>query len=139
MNYTRYIIDLQGNGRFFKMFLLNLGVPTQYIETAVVPQTYLDMTYNECASQILMAFDSDDIRLFYQKLMNLPDMKFFQNISVLHDPVKYDMFCKQFREFGVFLAFQIQEKIGLNLNAEYLLESIAEDFIVIGVSLKEQR
>lgn len=133
MNYTRYVLDLEGHGRVFKVELLNFGVSTEYIQTSITCSSYLDFVYNECASQILTVFEPD-IEKFLIKLTHLPDMKFFENIPVLQRPDVQPMFCNKFREFGFNLATIIARRIGLFMDAQYLLETIADDYIIIGVS-----
>ncbi len=127
---TTYILGLEGCGQYFKMALRNLGLK----ETPVVQRDHssseLEFVYKQCAEQILIAYEGDE-RQFFQRLLLLPDIKFFEHIPQFNDLVWFTALSQHFREFALNLMFRIQRVLGVRVNVDYLLEQIADDFIIL--------
>ena len=129
MNRQRYVVALEGHGRIFRMALHNLNIPS--VRHAYQDKdSDLDFVYKDCTSQAMMAM-GEDVTAFLPKLMVLPELGAFRHIPVLNDPETSRLFVIAFREYAFMLASIIQRKVGFTQGTDYLLESVAEDYMVI--------
>ena len=131
----RYVLDLDGYGRIFKMNLNNLGISSQRVYNHSGSKSDIDFVYNESTSQILLAYDPNPA-MFLVKLNQLPDIKFFGHIANFNNPQFVAVFTTYFREFALTLLFQIQRILGIKLNVDYLLDAVTDDYIVIFEDIK---
>lgn len=125
-----YIVGLEGCGQYFKMGLKNLGLSDVPAVQRDHSSSELQFVYKQCAEQILIAYECD-VRLFAQRLLILPDIKFFEHIPQFHDLVWFSNFSTHFREFALNVIFRIHRVLGLKMNVDYLLEQIADDYIIL--------
>lgn len=126
----KIIVGLEGHGLVFKMFLRNIGIDSsqKYHESGA--RSDLEFIYNESASQIVMIYESDPQR-FLVRLMQLPDVKFFNHLHLFSDLRFIENFIHGFREFALGLMFQIHKVLGTRSDVDYLLEAIADDYIIL--------
>ena len=117
MQVSRYIVDLQGYGRVFKTFIINLGVSEQLMPNVIGHVRYTDFVYTESAMQLMMIY-GPNYSEFLKALAIYPDMTLFANIPELTNPLKREVFIQKFREFGFHFSEIIRSKIGINFSAE---------------------
>lgn len=127
---TSYIIGLEGCGQYFKMSLRNLGLKDDPVIQRDHSSSVLDFVYKQCAEQVLIAYEGDE-RQFLQRLLKLPDLKFFEHIPEFSNAEWVNMFSQCFREFALNLLFRVKRVLGVRVNVDYLLEQIADDFIIL--------
>lgn len=126
----KLIVGLEGHGLKFKQFLRNLEVDStpKYHETGA--RSDLDFVYNEAASQIMMIYEAEPQR-FLVRLMQLPDIRFFAHLPQFNYPAFVQLYTEGFREFAMGIMFQIHRILGCRADVEYLLEAIADDYMVV--------
>lgn len=132
---SKIVLGLEGCGLLFKMKLRNLGIDgsRKYHESGAASD--VDFVYNESASQILMSYESD-IAKFCSKLLNAPDTRFFNHLVQFNDPQFCYLFSECFKEFALHLVFQINRILGTRTDVDYLLEAIADDYVILYQDLK---
>lgn len=119
-----------GIGDTFQLRLQQLGVSgvMKYHESG--HRSDLHFAYSEAASQILIMYDPD-IQRFLMKLLNSPDMRFFQHIPALANPANFPSFQAAYKEFAMGILFQINHYLGTRLDVDYLLEAAASTYLVV--------
>lgn len=126
----KFVLTLEGYGYELKNTIRELGVRTIVDPRNTALVSDLDFVYNECVAQVVLAL-TPDLPAFFNNLTVIPDFKYFEHIAILHDPNRFRHLCHAVRVFAVGLVTIINRYIGIELNADYLLESVAPDFIII--------
>jgi hypothetical protein len=129
------VIDLDNHGRMFRMNLLNLGIST--MKGPFNEPSHLDFIYNEATSQVLLMYDANT-HAFLIKLQNAPDVGFFSHIPQFINPHPQFVtaFTDYFKQYALGLLFQIHRRLGTRIDVDYLLEAIADDYIVLYQDVK---
>lgn len=128
----RAIIGLEGAGRAFRSEMARLGIGHNLVQTFDSRITEINFVYNESTSQILMAYTPDQ-QQFLRNLLTIPDFATLGFVEAFSNPQVRDVFTEIFRIYAMALIFQINRFLGFRANADYLLESIADDYIVLYV------
>jgi hypothetical protein len=128
----RAIIGLEGAGRAFRSEMARLGIGHNPVQTFDSRITEINFVYNESTSQILMAYTPDQ-QQFLRNLLTIPDFATLGFVEAFSNPQVRDVFTEIFRIYAMALIFQINRFLGFKANADYLLESIADDYIVLYV------
>lgn len=133
----RCVFDLKGYGRLFRRYLLDLGLSTVPREDVNFMVSDLDFAYNELTSQIVMSVGADMNR-FLQELQTSPDYQLLAHIPRFQShnltPEFIQSFHPKFTEYALSLVSVIASNIGLQYDLDYLLEAVAEDYIIVMVT-----
>lgn len=127
---ANYLVGLEGCGQYFKMSMRNLGISEEPNPQHDHSPNILQFVYRQCAEQILIAYEGD-VRKFAERLLILPDTKFFAHIPQFENRAWVMEFSRQFREFALNLLFRIHRVLGTRTDVDYLLEQIADDYIIL--------
>jgi hypothetical protein len=134
MNAQRCVLDLQGYGRIFRRHLLDLGLKKDVDPNGVMSASELDFAYNECTSQIISALGLDMAR-FFMELQSMPNLRLLAHIPQFNiDDVKFSAdgdFHSKFSAYAMGLVEIISRTLTIQADVDYLLEALAEDYIII--------
>lgn len=139
MNNQRCVLDLKGYGRLFRRFLKDMGLRRDADPMGVISASDLDFAYNECTSQILISLGVD-MQRFLAELNTMPDMRRLAHIPQfmhLTEPWQ-SQFAAKFKEYAFGLVDVVNSTIGIRTDVDYLLEAVAEDYIIIMIAQRTQ-
>lgn len=126
-----------GYGRLFRRYLSDIGISNQPREDMPHLTSDLEFTYNELTSQIVMSMGADMNR-FLQELQTSPDYRLLAHIPRFQPhnltPEFIQSFHPKFMDYALSLVSVIAGKIGLQYDLDYLLEAVAEDYIIVMVT-----
>ncbi len=129
MKQARYIVDLEGFGRMFRMTLQNLGISSA-IDRNSGEDSHLNFVYKECVDQAMLIMGGD-MTTFITKLTVMPEISTMRHIPMFSDHASTAAFATAFREFAFMLASILQRKIGFTNAVDYYLEAVTEDYMVV--------
>lgn len=130
----RFVLDLVDSGKILKHRIVELnliGKVHNYNEI-------VEFLYRETISQIVLIIDSD-IAQYPAKLNTLPDFQHLEHFDQLRNPLKLREYKQAIVEFGTYLLFLINDKIGITVDSEFILDAVTEDYIVLSRIEKDPR
>lgn len=127
MQPKRYVIDITMVGKSFWQHTKDLLTP-YYSHSEIT--IYLNFIFQQSASEAVLGM-SGDLVTISKVMLNLPTRQVYSHISIFQDDKIWDIHSHNFRSFAMGVLFHLHQKVGYDINNDYILEKAAYDHLVI--------
>lgn len=92
--------------------------------------SYSNFIYQHSAGEAVLAM-SGDLVTISQVLLSLPTRSVYRHISIFDNDEVWNIQAFNFKNYALGVLFEFHQKVGYDINRDYILEQAREDCLVI--------